>query len=107
MIKISRVLVILVSIFLALFLIGCASSTDQPDDIEQVNAESDLPEQSDTQAEDESEPENASENQGSDQTQTDGAGTETYPGSGFKHDVVMKIDGIIETNQGEEWWIID
>lgn len=101
MIKINRVLVILVSIFLSLFLIGCAGSTDQPDDIEQVNAESDLPEQSGTQAE------NDSENQGSDQAQPDGAGTKPYPGSGFKHDVEMKIEGIIEYDQGEEWWLID
>ena len=107
MIKLNGGLVITISIFLSLFLIGCAGSADQPDDIEQVNAESDLSEQSGTQTEDESEPENDSENQVSDQTQTDGAGTVPYPGSGFKHDVEMKIEGIIENDQGEEWWVID
>ncbi len=42
-----------------------------------------------------------------DSKETSGSSTAPISGSGFKHEVQMDIDGVVEENQDEGWWKID
>ena len=39
--------------------------------------------------------------------QTDRASSKPNPAPTFDHQVDMKINGILEENKGEEWWVLD
>lgn len=45
------------------------------------------------------------DNEGLDEKQKDDP--EPFPGSSFKHEVNMKVNGVIEKDKGEEWWKLD
>lgn len=47
------------------------------------------------------------EDQQSDSKETSGSSTAPISGSGFKHEVQMDIDGVVEENQDEGWWVIE
>jgi hypothetical protein len=48
-----------------------------------------------------------SENEENDGKEASGSSTVPTGGSGFKHEVQMDIDGVVEENQDEGWWKID
>ena len=47
------------------------------------------------------------ENEENDSKVPSGSSTAPTGGSGFKHEVQMDIDGVVEENQDEGWWEID
>lgn len=47
------------------------------------------------------------ENEEGDSKDPSGSSTAPSGGSGFKHEVQMDIDGVVEENQDEGWWKID
>ena len=51
--------------------------------------------------------EEENENEDSDIKEPSGSSTAPTSGSGFKHEVQMNIDGVVEKNQDEGWWVID
>lgn len=51
--------------------------------------------------------EGENENEESDSKEPSGSSTAPISGSGFKHEVQMDIDGVVEENQDEGWWVID
>lgn len=51
--------------------------------------------------------EEENENEDSDIKEPSGSSTAPTSGSGFKHEVQMNIDGVVEKNQNEGWWVTD
>jgi hypothetical protein len=95
----KRFMIILVLLFLGLLLSGCADPEGNGEAIYEVDealedelTAEDEPEEPETDADNE-EPDNNS-----------GA---SFPGSGFTHTVEMDIDGVVEKDQDEQWWVID
>ena len=47
------------------------------------------------------------EDQENDSKEPSGSSTAPISGSSFKHEVQMDIDGVVEENQDEGWWLIE
>jgi len=94
-------------IFLSIFLINYLGLIGQPDEASQADADSDLPEESEIMEEDELEVEEEVDEEDADQEQTGGTVSASQPSSTFQHKVEMKVDGVIEKDKGEKWWVID
>ena len=95
----KRFMLILALLLFGLLLTGCsdpAENSEASDEVEEI-IEDELP------AEDEpDDPEALPEDEESDKN----TGTSST-GASFKHEVKMDIDGVIEKDQGEEWWVMD
>jgi hypothetical protein len=95
----KRFMFILTLLLFALLITGCselAENSDADDEADQVLED-------EITAEDEPEhPEALSE----DEEVEKSSGTSST-GSSFKHEVKMDIDGVIEKDQGEQWWVMD
>ncbi len=95
----KRFMIILVLLLSGLLLSGCSDSAGDSEAIDEVEEvlEDELfaeeePEDPETDADDE---------------ETDENSGNSFTGSGFKHEVEMDIDGVIEKDQDEQWWVID
>ncbi len=51
--------------------------------------------------------EGENENEERDSKEPSGSSNSPTSGSGFKHEVQMNIDGVVEENQDDGWWKID
>ncbi len=51
--------------------------------------------------------EGENENEENDSKTPSGSSKAPTGGSGFKHEVQMDIDGVVEENQDEGWWVIE
>ena len=80
----------LLVVILSLVLISCTGLSSQTDE---VDPEPDRQEEIEAAVEEEK--------------QTDRASKQPTPAPTFDHQVDMKVNGIIEENKGEEWWVSD
>jgi outer membrane murein-binding lipoprotein Lpp len=95
----KRFMLILALLICGLLLTGCSDSaenSDVSDDIDEI-LEDELP------AEDEPEDPEALQE---DEEAKESSGTSST-GASFKHEVKMDVDGVIEKDQGEQWWVMD
>ena len=51
--------------------------------------------------------EDQDQDQENDSKEASGSSTAPISGSSFKHEVQMDIDGVVEENQDEGWWLIE
>jgi glucose/arabinose dehydrogenase len=91
-----RSLLLVTSVLICLALLGC-STVAIPEETEEV-----APEKTEDQDLVEDEEKTEEEETAEETTQTNKQSTTS--GSGFKHEVQMKIDGVVETDQNEGWW---
>jgi len=95
----KRFMLILALLMLGLLLTGCSESAEDSnilDEVDEVLEEEII-------AEDEiEEPEALLEDEDTEES----SGTSST-GAGFKHEVKMDIDGVVEKDQGEQWWVMD
>jgi len=95
----KRFMLILALLLIGLLPTGCsdlAENSEASDEVKEI-IEDELP------AEDEPEdPEALPEDEEPDKNS--GASS---TGASFKHEVKMDIDGVVEKDQGEEWWVMD
>jgi hypothetical protein len=106
MTRIKYLIISSLVIFLSIFLINYLGLIGQPDEASQADADSDLPEESEIMEEDELEAEEVDE-EDVDQEQTGGTVSTSQPSSTFQHKVEMKVDGVVEKDKGDKWWVID
>ncbi len=95
----KRFMIILALLLFGLLLTGCSDPADNDDALDEADEalEDELP------AEDEPEdPEALPEDEDTDKS----SGTSST-GASFKHEVKMDVDGVIEKDQGEQWWVMD
>lgn len=95
----KRFMLILALLLFGLLLTGCsdpAENSDANDEVDEVLEDEmtadDEPEDPEALPEDEE----AEESSGTSST-----------GAGFKHEVKMDVDGVIEKDQDEQWWVMD
>lgn len=87
-------------VILSLFLVNCTGLSSQPDE---VDPEPDLQEEIEAAVEEEMDPENDLD----DRDYIVSPGLKPASDPSFDHQVDMKVNGIIEENKGEEWWVLD
>ncbi len=95
----KRFMLILALLIFGLLLTGCSDPAENSEANEEIDEvlEDEMP------AEDEPEdPEALPEDEDTDK----GSGTSST-GASFKHEVKMNVDGVIEKDQGEQWWVMD
>ena len=95
----KRFMLILALLLFGLLLTGCsdpAENSDANDEVDEVledeMTKDDEPEDPEALPEDEE----VEESTGTSST-----------GAGFKHEVKMNVDGVIEKDQDEQWWVMD
>ncbi len=104
MAKLAYLISSAIIVFISLLLINQTSPFNLSDytDQNELNTE----QVADNEAADHS-TEDENEDEESDSKETSGSSTAPISGSGFKHEVQMDIDGVVEENQDEGWWKID
>jgi len=108
-------MLILILILFSLVLIGCAYSEPEESAVDEQKEEPEpISEEHqalldelhrDLEAMLEEDKDNENNEDSSDQDQV--TEKSTTSGDGFKHEVEMDIDGVIEEGHDEEWWVVD
>ena len=94
--KLIKSLLLVTAILLCFAISGCTTTaTPEEPPVEKLE-EPELTEEELTEEEEEPDAET-----------TKSGSQSTTSGSGFQHTVKMEIDGIVETDKNEGWWIID
>ena len=95
----KRFMLILALLLFGLLLTGCsdpAENSDANDEVDEVledeMTKDDEPEDPEALPEDE---------------ETEESSGTSSTGAGFKHEVKMDVDGVIEKDQDEQWWVMD
>jgi hypothetical protein len=98
--RLIKSLLLVTVIMICFALLGCATFTTTEEPVEPEPEETEEPETMEEELTEEEEEIEEETTQGS-------SSQSSTSGSGFKHEVKMEIDGIVETDKNEGWWETD